>query len=186
LLVAGFLHNTVEGILESTASLFLVSRLGTSDLLIGPGIGIATVTGVLLAVRWTSNLVFSPVAGALSDRLGQPRTAALLVCVLLIGIAGAAALPGLLPVPCLALAFVAAAGLFVTLSATASGVAARSERPHLFVGAYTTATDAGLAAGPLLAYSVGGIASLPTLYLAAGGVLALAVLRYWRLEKAGV
>ena len=186
LLIAGFLHNTLEGILESTASLFLVSRLGTGDLLVGPGVGVATVTGILLAVRWTSNLLFSPVAGALSDRLGQPRTAALLVCTLLTGIVGAAALPGLLPVLCLALAFVAAAGLFVTLSATASGVAARSERPHLFVGAYTTATDAGLATGPLLAYSVGGIASLTTLYLAAGSVLAAAVLRYWRLEKAGV
>jgi hypothetical protein len=79
--------------------------------------------------------------------------------------------------------FVSAAGLNTTLHAAANDVALQSERPHIFVGVYATATDAGLAIGPLLAYSVGILLNWNALYLLTGGALLLAVLIYWRLAR---
>ena len=70
-------------------------------------------------------------------------------------------------------------GLNVTLSALANGLAMQMERPHIYVGVYATATDAGSALGPLLAYFVGPLITFAALYVVAGGSLALVVLRYW-------
>ncbi|MFQ5576960.1 MAG: hypothetical protein ACE5G8_08230 [Anaerolineae bacterium] len=98
------------------------------------------------------------------------------------GLAGAIGLGGVGLVVCLAVVFVCASGLFVTLSAASSGLAIRSENPHRFVGVFTTLHDAGLAAGPLLAYSAGGLLGLPALYMLGAGLLALPVWQFWRVE----
>lgn len=168
-----------EAVLISTASIFLMNRLGSDQPLARLGIGVGTVTGLILAIRWTSDLVFGPLIGALSDRLGQSRTMLLLVGVLMVGLMGAIATSGLLAVLFLSIAFVAAAGLQVTISAASTGIATRSERPHLLIGAFTTAMDAGQALGPLIAFSIGSTLDIGVLYVVGLGVVALAVLRYW-------
>ncbi len=180
ILAAGLVDNLFEGTLVSTASLFLAGVLGSAEATLGAGIGLGTMGGMLLAVRWTSDLIFGPAFGALSDHLGQPRTAALLACVLFAATAGAATARGLAAVPCLALVFILGAGLNIVLGTLANGLAVRSERPHLFVGAYTTATDAGLALGPLVAYAFGGGSRLPVIYLAIAGLIAAVVIAFWR------
>jgi hypothetical protein len=76
----------------------------------------------------------------------------------------------------------AGTGLYIVLSAAASGVALGSSRPHLYVGAYTTAADTGLAVGPPLAFSISGAVGLGPIYLACAALLLLAVLRYGLLE----
>lgn len=179
IVIAGFLNLVVEGILVSTASLFLKDRLGTQDPITAFGFGVGTATGVLLAVRWLSELVFGPLFGALSDYLGQARTAVLLSLLLLVSLAGAVVAPGLYPLLYLSLAFVTRAGLVATLGTAATTLAARSERPHLFVGIFATAIDAGSATGPLLAYSLATITDLGHLYLLGSAALLLVVVRYW-------
>ena len=67
---------------------------------------------------------------------------------------------------------------FLALSAAASGVALHSERPHLFIGVYTTATDLGSALGPLFALSVGQVIGFTTLYLIIGSLCLCAVARF--------
>jgi MFS family permease len=183
LLLTGLIDTIFEGVVISTTSLFLASRLGTNELLSGFGVRVGTVAGLLLALRWTSDLVFAPAVGALSDRLGRVQTLAAMTCVLLVGVIGVVSLSGPLLLVCLALMFVSAAGLNTTLHAAANDVALQSERPHIFVGVYATATDAGSAIGPLLAYSVGILLNWNALYLLTGGALLLAVLIYWRLAS---
>jgi len=139
--------------------------------------------GLLLAVRWTSDLIFGPAFGALADRFGQARTAALLAFALLAGAAGAATLAGIQSALCLAFMFIMGAGLNIILGTLANGLAIRAERPHLFVGVYTTATDAGLALGPVLAYSIGGQERLGALYLAITAALAVAVVSHWIAQR---
>jgi MFS family permease len=180
LLAVGFIHASFEGILISTTSLYLAGNLGSSDLLMHLGIRVGTVAGFLLAVRWTSDMIFGPSVGALSDRLGQPRTLVLLACVLLAAITGVANFVATRLVLCIILVFISGAGLNITLSAVANGVALHSKRPHLFVGVYSTAIDAGAAAGPLIAYSVGGLVGMNNLYVLSAIVLTSAVLLYWR------
>ncbi len=180
LLLAGFMDRVFDGVVISTTSLFLAGRLGTNDLLAGLGVRVATVAGLLLALRWTSDLLFGPAIGALSDRLGRLRTLVILVCAVLIGLVGVVSLSGAWLVVCLALMFVSSSGLGITLNAAANSVALQAERPHLFVGVYTTAGDAGSALGPLLAYSLAVALNWNNLYLLTSFTLALAVLLYWR------
>jgi len=180
LLLAGFIYAIFEGVLISTTSLFLAGRLGADGLPVGLGVRVGTVAGFLLAVRWTSEIVFGPAIGALGDRFGRVNVLMGLAFSLLAGIVGMTQFVGLSLLASLLAAFVSSAGLNVTLSAVASTEAQRAERPQLFIGAYTTAGDAGAASGPLLAYSLGALASVQNLYLAGAAVLLVAVGTYWR------
>jgi MFS family permease len=178
LLLAGSIHTLFEGVLIATASLFLARRLGNFDFLSGLGIRIGTIAGLLLALRWTSDILFAPGIGWMSDRLGQVKSLAVLVCVLLVSLAGAVSFSGPYLVLCLAFLFVSSAGLNIILSALANSLSVHMERPHIYLGVYATAIDGGLALGPLLAYSIGTLAGFAALYIGVGVVLALAIFRY--------
>jgi DHA1 family inner membrane transport protein len=178
LLLAGSIHTLFEGVLIATASLFLARRLGNFDFLSGLGIRIGTIAGLLLALRWTSDILFAPGIGWMSDRLGQVRSLVVLVCVLLVSLAGAVRFSGPYLVLCLAFLFVSSAGLNIILSALANSLSVHMERPHIYLGVYATAIDGGAALGPLLAYSVGTLAGFGALYVGVGVVLALAIFRY--------
>jgi MFS family permease len=184
ILAAGLADSLFEGVIVSTASLFIAGVLGGNGAVLDIGLGLGALGGMLLAVRWTSDLIFGPAFGALSDRLGprlpQARTAALLACALLAAASGTAATRGIWAALCLALVFVIGAGLNIVLGTLANGLAVRAERPHLFVGVYTTATDAGLALGPLVAYASGGVSRLPLLYIAIVSLIAVSVIAFWR------
>ncbi len=178
LLLAGSIHTLFETVLIATASLFLARRLGNFDFLSGLGIRIGTIAGLLLALRWTSDILFAPWIGWMSDRLGQVKSLVVLVCVLLVSLAGGVSYSGPFLILCLAFLFVSSAGLHIILSALANGLSVHMERPHIFLGVYATAVDGGAALGPLLAYSVGALAGFATLYVGVGSVLALAIFRY--------
>lgn len=177
LLAAAFAHGAMEGVITSTLSVFVAARLEAS----GP-LGPATVAGILLAVRHLSGLVLGPALGALSDRLGQPRLSIILAGIALGGVAAMTIVQGPSVVLPASLVVTAGTGLYIVLSAAASGVALGSSRPHLYVGAYTTAADTGLAVGPPLAFSISGAVGLGPIYLACAALLLLAVLRYGLLE----
>jgi len=180
LLFAGFMDRMFEGVVISTTSLFLAGRFGTSELLSGLGVRIGTVAGLLLALRWSSDIVFGPTIGALSDKVGRLRALVMIAFAMSMAVVGVVNLSGLLLLLCLAAMFVGSVGLTTTLSASANTVALQSERPHIFVGVFTTASDAGSALGPLLAYSLGVVLNLNALYILAGVILLIAVLLYWR------
>lgn len=178
MLLTGFLDGLVDGVVISTASLFLTQRLG-GETLDGFGLGIGTVAGLMLASRFTSDVVFGPLLGTVSDYFGQRRTVLALAAVMLAGVSGAIVLDGWGMIGMLMIAFVAGSGLFVTLSALSSTVATRTESPHLFIGAFTTANDAGMAVGPVLAYSLAVWISLPALYISVALVFLLAGFKLW-------
>jgi len=173
LLAAGFIHSALEGVLTATVSTFLAGRLGA-----GGSFGIATVAGVLLAVRWISGLIFGPVQGWLSDRWGRPLMAVLLAVAMLLSLGCTIKLTQPWLALSISLVFVSGAGLFVILSAAANTLALQIDRPHRFVGAYTTAADAGLAIGPILAFSLGKSVGFDLVYLTIAGALLLVVMGY--------
>ncbi len=179
-LVNGFMIALFEGILTSTISLFLVDRLPAEFGLAGIG----TLAGVLLAMRFASNILFAPTIGALSDRIGQAPAMVAMAAIMMGGLIGTVSLAGVGALLCLAFVFIAGAGFFAAVNAAASGLATQTERPHRYISAFTTAIDAGSAAGPLLAYSSGQLTGLGALYLLGMGLLLLAALRFWRLQSA--
>ncbi len=184
-LLAGLTKFVFNSVLVATASLFLASRLGSENGLAVLGLGIGAVAGLVLALRWLADLAVGPLLGGVSDRLGRNRTALLLVAGMLGGLVAAVTLSGPASLAWFSLVLILNAGLNVVLDAMASQVALSTERPHLYVGAYATASDAGAALGPLLAYSLGSVASMSLLYLVVAGLLAGITLGIARLNQAG-
>lgn len=183
-LMSGLMDGMFEGAVVSTASLFLTRQMGAASPLAVLGIGVGTVAGLLLAVRFTADLIFAPVIGALSDRVGQPKTAIILTTVMFAAMVGATRSQGGGVIGFLIVVFIGGAGLFVTISAASSHIAAKSDTPHLFIGAFTTANDAGMAAGPLLVYALAESVGLSSVYLSVLALVLVSVWRFWRVTDA--
>lgn len=185
LTAAGALQLLLSGVVISTTSLFLANLQASGNQALILGLGIGASTGVLQGVRWLSDITIGPTIGYLSDHMGQHNMALGLVLLSFASLAGVAFLAPAVGIYCLFLVFLCDSGLSITLSAAASGAARGVDRPHLFVGIYTTAGDAGSAIGPLFAYSVGQALGLPTLYLTISLTLTLVLVRYWWLAQQG-
>jgi MFS family permease len=181
ILTVGFMDTLFEGMLVSTLSLYLFNRLGTriEDSLFGIG----TLAGTLIAVRYISNILFSPVLGSISDKVGQAGMLIILSVISLGGISGLVSLNGTWMVTCLIPVFMSGAGIFATMNAASCELGEQTERPHLFVGAFSTAIDAGAAVSPLLAFSIAEIFGFETLYLFAVSLLVIACVRFWQTMK---
>ncbi len=183
LVIAAALHLYLSGVVVSTTSIFLAERLQLAENSLLFGLGVGSITGILQGTRWLSDITIGPTIGRISDRIGQSQMAIGLVAIGGSAIFGLAGLPSLsLVLGCLFVYFLCDSGMSVTLSAAASGVALEQERPHLFIGLYTTATDFGSALGPLLAFSLGSYLGLPVTYTVTAVLVILAILRYRTLE----
>lgn len=177
LVLAGGMQLLLSSVVIATSSL-LLARMAGSEAAIS-WLGVATVTGLLQGARWLSDITVGPALGYVSDRIGQANLAALLVTLSLASIVGLMLLPAGLAIFCLLLVLLCDCGLSVALSAAASGMALTTQRPHLFVGVYTTATDLGSALGPLFALSVGQAIGFTTLYVMVSVLSLTAIYRYW-------
>tara|TARA_B100001250_G_C19815928_1_gene798389 strand:+ start:2606 stop:3757 length:1152 start_codon:yes stop_codon:yes gene_type:complete len=132
-----------QGALMSTLGLFLTKEIGTGITLGSFFIGVATLTGGLMATRWLADLL-APLLGALSDFWGRSFGTFLFLMVgsCALGIAG---IEGNLSIRvfCIILFFVCATGASVAL------VAEAGLRGATAVASYVTAVDLGACAGPL-------------------------------------
>ena len=179
LLAVSLLMGFLEGVLISTAALFVAIRLQSDSESASLIASTATIAGLLLAIRWTSDMVLGPAIGIFSDRVGQSRTLTLLSGALLACLAAATLGEGtVFPLLAFAIGFAVSSGFFVTMNAAATVVASGSNRPHLYLGTFATANDAGTAVGPLLAYLLSAFTGFGVLYVATSVLLFLAVLGY--------
>jgi hypothetical protein len=132
-----------QGALMSTLGLFLTKEIGTGITLGSFFIGVATLTGGLMATRWLADLL-APLLGALSDFWGRGFGTFLFLMVgsCALGVAG---IEGNLSIRvfCIILFFVCATGASVAL------VAEAGLRGATAVASYVTAVDLGACAGPL-------------------------------------
>jgi MFS family permease len=128
--------------------------------------------GVALSVLAIVDIVLMRVGGALADRVGRVPV---LVVALLVGAVVCTTAPLVGSVATFALF---GAGLAVTVAVTwvvpAAMVVDAVEDPESGVSAYRTASDVGMAVGPLVAGALVGAAGHPASLLCVGGVFALA------------
>ena len=162
------------GALISTLGFYLRERLGDEVAIAGIVIGIATLNGLLLAVRLMSD-VAGPLLGYLGDRFGHERIPILAIptCVaaLLLMAFNAPALWAFLWLP---VAFLGVDAAVISLNAAVGGMAPVERRPQV-MSRLASWQDLGFASGPLLAYAALGSVSLTMIYVVGAGILLTAL-----------
>ncbi len=193
LLLAAYLYFAVffvsNGVLMSTISLFLGQHWGSGIRVDGVFVGVASLAGVLLALRALLGIVSGPLAGIISDRL-QSRWPVARFGIML-GIAGFVVLvlqAGLLSLSAgVSLVSLSSGALIAVVAAIVGDLALRSQR-GVSIGGLATAGDIGSALGPLVAYGLALLLDLRWVYLGCAALLAtglLATLQRKRGSRAG-
>ena len=171
-MAAGFGVGIVgPGLISSTLGLVLKTRVQDPLHLAGMALGVATLSGVVLAFRWVMDGLGAPVLGALADRV---RWELFVLPLFLLGAAALvlAGLPSGLTGLLAGVATLFFCGTFLGVLLTAW---AGLEGPRT-VAAYVTAQDFGSALGPLAGWTFVQFALPPNLiFLAGAGAYGLAL-----------
>jgi MFS family permease len=171
LLAASYIYLVVlfvnSGVLMSTISLYLEQRWGASIPIGATAVGVASLGGLLLALRSALGIVAGPVAGIVSDRVGNRWP--IVRGGLLLGAAGFVVLAflasaGAVPVG-VALISLSAGALAATVTALV-GDLAEGRHQSLTMGGLATAGDIGSALGPIFAFALAVTLDLRWVYLA--------------------
>ena len=173
-LVALFVNS---GVLMSTISLYLEQRWGATIPIGATAVGVASLGGLLLALRSALGIVAGPVAGIVSDRVGNRWP--IVRGGLLLGSGGFVVLAlltsvGAVPVG-VALISLSAGALAATVTALV-GDLAEGQHQSLTMGGLATAGDIGSALGPIFAFALAVVLDLRWVYLACAVALASGLL----------
>jgi MFS family permease len=180
-----FMFSAAGGnLLVATLGLWIVELHGVRVELPGVVVGAATVTGVLISLRFAIAIVWTPFAGHLSDRLGRwpfLGIGGVLLAASLFGVAQ----PG--PIGWTAsaavLAFLAGSAVRISLDASVGDLAPPELRPRV-MSVYATWGDFGAACGPFFSYlligwiGIAGVFRGAAVAMAIAGLIALLALRY--------
>ena len=179
--VLGINRLVMAGIFISTLGLYLAGVWGESVQVYGRTVGVATLTGLALSANTLISMIFTPLTGSLSDRVGNRWQ--VVGGGLVPGIAGfgllALGLPFSLPLglPLTSITSSSNQGLSTALMGDLSG----GKRRGRSLGALYTVGDLGSAIGPMLAFAALPIWGISALYslnaVLFAGLLALAL--YW-------
>lgn len=169
ILLIGFTDTLFEGVLVSTLSLFLNSRLLEAN--ISLPIGIGGLAGILLALRYISNIIFAPLLGSLSDKFGQSNSMLTLSTLILFSLIFMAYLPGINGIFFLPLIFIAGSGMYAIANASSSGTANQTQSSNLFISVFTTGVDLGAALGPILVFNLGAFINYEAIYIIMASLL---------------
>jgi MFS family permease len=176
---AAFAHGLViSGLVTGTLGFLLREQFGSEVGMLSMTVGVATLTGSLLSLRWFSDLGLGAYLGYLSDRWGRRRVifnALLWVCAALLVLVFVAPLAAV--VPAVVSMFVAATALTVSLDSAAGDVAARTGDVRVMTR-YATWLDLGAALGPIIGLALGTLAALRAVYLGGGVILVSAAVLY--------
>jgi MFS family permease len=156
------------GVLAATMALLVQDRLSSANL----ALGVATLTGVLMAGRTLLSMVAAPLAGTASDRLGSRWGVA--GWGLAIGIVSMALVAWGEPIAILAgVSLGAVAGGSVqALATTLTGDLVNQAQRGRAIGLLHTAGDLGSAIGPPVAYALMPWIELRGVYLLCAGLFA--------------
>ncbi len=161
----------VQGLITSTLGSWLQTNYGDDIALVFVTVGVASLTGLLLSVKFLSEFLWGPVAGHISDRIGRIRMLLTAGGLEIAGLVGLALAPGIWPVIFIAIGlFLAATATKVALDALAGDLAPPARRSQT-MSTYATWSDLGSAAGPLVGWIIGIGLGLNWMYLGSASTL---------------
>lgn len=152
------------GIVGSTLGLIVQQNFGAEIRLGSIPVGVASVTGTLLAARTTIGLIGAPIAGTLSDRIGGRWD--LLALSLLLGGLGMATLP-FPAIAVLILGMIASSlssGGVQSLSTALVGDLSHAQEHGKNLAILNIAGDLGSAIGPMVTYALLSVTGLTVVY----------------------
>ena len=133
----------------STLGLILKAHVGESFMIATYTIGVATLTGFIMGLRWLVDGIGSPVIGAVADRIGRQQSIRILFPLNALVLAAVSSFTR--PVPMvffIILFFICSTALMTLLSTQAGQGGPRS------VASYATAIDLGMSVGPIIGWSI--------------------------------
>lgn len=150
----------ISGMLSATMGLLVQNQFQNSSI----ALGIATLTGLLMAGQTLFSMLFAPVSGILSDRLGSRQR--VIVLGLIAGVLGTALLAWGAPAAIIigALLVAAAKAGLQSMATTLTGDVVSETQRGRAIGALYTAGDLGSAIGPSVAYALLPLVHLPGIY----------------------
>jgi MFS family permease len=158
-----------NGVVMSTISLYLKQDFGDEIQVGGVVVGVASLAGIMLAIRSLAGMIAGPISGHLSDLKGDRWLVVL--GGIMIGIAGFGVLIFGRAIWTVALGVILIAlssGTLLTTLAALTGDLTASDRQGRAIGRLATAGDLGSAMGPLLAFALLSLISLRWIYLLCG------------------
>lgn len=174
--LGGFVVSFVSaGVIVSSLSLVLHQRLGDEVSLGLLTLGIASISGLLFAVRWTSSLFIAPLVGKLIDLTGRAKVFRILSAVMTLAlVVFGALLQPLVTVLVACLLFFTGNSLEVVLDTAIGDTTYQGEKAAKNVSRYASFYDLGAASGPVVAYFLGSRVGFHwSFYLGAGLMLVL-------------
>lgn len=168
-------HLVMNGVLVSTLGLFMFMRLGDGWFFMGILIGVATVNGMILGLRWISGLS-APFLGYIGDKIGRERILVIStpICVISLLLL-ALPIPTWISITWLPLTFLATIAATTSLDAMVGGLAPVNRRANV-MSRYATWQDLGSAIGPIVAFGILTFTSLSTIYFLGAALLSVAII----------
>ncbi len=167
----------ISGLVTATIGLLLKERIGESLNLDGFVLGVATLTGIVLATSWAGEVGLSTYFGGISDKFG--RRSVLLIClpVVILGTAILIIENAFVIVIVVPIVFAATTASKITLDASAGDLALDPDKSEV-MSRYATWTDLGAASGPIAGYALLSVIAIQWVYLFAALLVASALLFY--------
>jgi len=166
LMLCGFTMGIVGfGLIIPTFGLIIQEQIGVSATLWGYSFGVASITAMVLAARWSLDILGSPMLGAMADRIGRTRflpivffggSLALMLASLPFGIFWL--------IGCIMIVFLSSTLLGILVAAWAGKEGGKG------IADYATGMDFGMALGPLIGWSIVHF-SLPTYLIFIAGAV---------------
>lgn len=166
LMLCGFTMGIVGlGLIISTLGLIVKEQIGQSANFWGYSFGVASTTGMVLALRWSLDILGSPMLGALSDRIGRQRFLPVVFMAGSLALAAASLPFGIFwLIGCIMITFSCSTLLGILIAAWAGKAGGKG------IADYATGMDCGMALGPLIGWGIVHF-SLPTYLIFLAGAV---------------
>ena len=172
----------ISGLVTATVGLLIRETIGNSFDIYGFVIGVATLSGIVLASSWASEVGLSIFFGSISDKFGRRLVLIISIPVIMVGTLLLVLQNVFLIIVVVPIIFAATTAAKITLDASAGDLSSYSDRA-VVMSRYANWTDLGAASGPIAGYALLNLLNIEWTYLFSSILLGLGLLFYFWVHK---